>query len=1654
MDDNLVVSPSLTAGRRVGAYELLACVGAGASSEVWTAHRPGQERVALKILTSTTPQGVAGMLAELSILSRVQHPNVVKILDFGRIDDGPQAGRVYLVSDELPGSSPGSVFCVPATAGDDDPSRLRFWLQLARELLDALTYLHARCIRHGDLSPDNIRFGADGRAVLVDFGLAQISGPGAVSQPDPRFGVSGTLGFVAPEALFDGPSFSSELFSLGACLYAAWTGQAPFGTGFDSISRIERQDLSPLKPDLPNPFRDWLLRLLALSPQGRPASAAEAYREFLILRAGPAASAELDLLPPAPTGDPVAGLFVGRKAEVARLVDELARLQGGQATRLTLAIVGPPGSGRRTLIHRALSLARTAAIVTRVPAFTLLHQREPIGSAAAAANLVDSWEAQADDNPLCVLVDPGPDAALLVRLVAQVPLSGRLLVLWSASLQDDVGADAIVLPPLGRHEIERLAAAALSQADAPSRAVDTILRLSGGHAAIVAVLVRQLVETARAGDPTSFTPAIQSSELGTVLAAACLALPPDLGLVLASLVLLSADNRSVPLDDVARFASQDAHDVRRSLLILQSKGWAIPCDPGTWTTASSVHREAALAALLRSPLYADLIAKAFDQIPPSDGRHALLLLADLRPVSPGLWASAARLSFTEGRCAVAIDCWMRGFQADERSVPENDRLDLVEGLTTFGRLEEARLVMRAESADPKRPDDAALERRAWILGRLGQLPIARDELEQALSKRGAPAKDRPLVRARLSRVLVSLGDFQTALTYARPLLGEGGRAAVLARESAILACAYSGRIDEAETFLAAGVGAGSPGKDAALRGLLAQLKGEITVAAEAFSVAVSAFERAGERPATATARFNLGCALADAGRYADAVRTLERAITELGRVGTPQEQFVATFDLGLLMLRLGDLAAARRMLDRLSLIAPGSSGSSAGHILCLQADLAHREGQSSAALTLYQQAEAAFGAAGADMLRGLTCLSRAEILASQGRHLDASVLVTETITPPVPSGDGWTDAVDLTRARLLLSEDAASQDPAQVVTQAKALTALSSRSLSRGALPLGWRAATLAAGLWDRAHDPQAATSTDVATKLLSRIKDQSDPRHFEGFSRDPDARYLPQPVGQTTEGVAQLAVRAERAESRLRRLVRINKRLNSELRLPRVLETIIDTVIELCDAERGFLLLKDEQGDLTVKIARNIDAQSLDRPEFELSRSIARQVAAGGVPIVTVDANIDDRFRAALSVSDLHLRSVLAAPLAVKGRVVGVIYVDHRLRRGAFSDDDVALVLDFAEQGALAIENARILSELRRRERQIEALNSRLQTELAARTSELSDLREEAKLGRASASVRYDYQRIIGKTPRMVELFQLLDRVTDTALPVVLQGESGTGKELVARAIHVNGPRRDRPFVSENCAAIPESLLESTLFGYTRGAFTGAERDTRGLFSIADGGTLFLDEVGEMSLGMQAKILRVLQEGELRRVGSERGEKVDVRIITATNRDLQQLVSQKKFRQDLYYRLAVVRVELPPLRERKEDIPLLVEHFSRRQAEIAKKPVPMVDPAAMAKLMAHRWVGNVRELENEITRATAFAGDRITVADLSPELAASFDDALETVAGQDLRIKPRVQRLERALVREALGQHEGNQTRAAEALGLSRFGLQKKLQRYKMVSG
>ncbi len=434
-----------------------------------------------------------------------------------------------------------------------------------------------------------------------------------------------------------------------------------------------------------------------------------------------------------------------------------------------------------------------------------------------------------------------------------------------------------------------------------------------------------------------------------------------------------------------------------------------------------------------------------------------------------------------------------------------------------------------------------------------------------------------------------------------------------------------------------------------------------------------------------------------------------------------------------------------------------------------------------------------------------------------------------------------------------------------------------------------------------------------------------------------------------------------------------INRRTDLEGLLP----LVVDTIVDITQAERGILLLKDDGGNLVPRVSRDREKRDVEAKNF--SRTVVERV-------IEADQALREAFGAhggggdsgpvhSQSISNFAIRAVMCVPLTItepKGgtRTFGAIYVDTQRGGEQFDESALAFFSTLSRQVSVAIENARLYDR-------VAQLNRQLQQKLDTTERELADVRVELEDRTKNLELRYNYENIIGQSARMQEIFRLLDRITDTTVPVFIHGESGTGKELVAKAIHYNGPRKKFRMISENCAATSETLLESELFGHVKGAFTGAQADRKGLFELASKGTLFLDEVGDMSLGMQKKLLRVLQEGEIRRVGGKDTLKVDVRIISASNKDLKALVESGQFREDLYYRLNVVKVDLPPLRERKEDLPLLIDFFL--QEEVTGPP-KRFENEALQMLVRYNWPGNIRELKNVVERAKIISdGDTIT---------------------------------------------------------------------------
>ncbi|MFH0983854.1 MAG: sigma-54-dependent Fis family transcriptional regulator [Planctomycetota bacterium] len=482
-----------------------------------------------------------------------------------------------------------------------------------------------------------------------------------------------------------------------------------------------------------------------------------------------------------------------------------------------------------------------------------------------------------------------------------------------------------------------------------------------------------------------------------------------------------------------------------------------------------------------------------------------------------------------------------------------------------------------------------------------------------------------------------------------------------------------------------------------------------------------------------------------------------------------------------------------------------------------------------------------------------------------------------------------------------------------------------------------------------------------------------------------------------------------------LRALTEASAAINTSLDLPQVLNTIARSAASVTEAEASSVLLLDKRRNKLVFVAAyGKHAAHLVGQEFDAGLGIAGQVVAGGHPILVPNAaESDEHYKGIDQKSGFHTQELIAAPMVVQNEVVGVVEVLNPTGGRRFKPDDVELLQVFGNLAAIGARNAQSHQKLKRENQ-------------GWRTTAAGD------------------RTIVGESAALREVLRLCDKVATSTATVLLLGETGTGKEMLARYLHDASLRREAPLIAINCAALTETLLESELFGHEKGAFTGAVSQKIGRFEMADGGTLFLDEIGDISPSTQVKLLRVLQEHEFVRVGGTRTVACDVRIIAATNRDLTAAIAAGRFREDLYYRLNVFPIRLPPLRERREDIPALAEHCTARISRQLGRSVVRISNAAMAILAGHRWSGNIRELQNVIERAVLLCdGESIEPAHLPQDIAGPASAMLPAQGDGSLWD------YERAMIVKALADHHWNQSQAARALGISRDNLRYRVKKY-----
>ncbi|HEY1813053.1 MAG TPA: sigma 54-interacting transcriptional regulator [Kofleriaceae bacterium] len=1587
------------------------------------------EARALKVATSATD---TLLLDELAVLARLHHPSLPRVFEVGRTSEpiaGVPAGAPFFVAEWIAG---GRCDAKPW----DDPRAL--WSLIA-DVAGALAVIHAAGLVHGDVAPQNILLSGE-RAILVDLGLATASG------------ARGTPAYMAPEAFAGRVDPRSDLYSLGATVARLVLGRPPFEatTLGELVHAIATQPQPQLH--LPAPLADLVARLYARDPSARPASALAVLDELdqlapviapgLPRRARPTVGAP-----------PAAASWPGARP----LADAI--VHGLRGNRVQL-VIGEPASGARELVDAALlawQLGRTSrkerspaiaagsldAIAARVGAgdgrgwldrcaravrgeapdarLCVLELADDPRAADAIAALV-----RAGGGPVVVLVDRAPFETATVDRHSALPFG-------SAARSGEAG-------PIDRHEVGPLDHAGLAALatemlgrESPAAWIAGLAAASSGFALAAIELVRSI---AGEPDPLAVDWAARSTAGAAELRARALAnVSPGARRIAIAIAAWGGRARG---DRALATARAGDHAVGLAELVeleraglVRRRGDELQLDRATidaiTSTAAGDVAACALAAL----------ADAGDI--DLDARAALLCHA---PLDAGLAQDA---------CAIAEQLLARG-RADRANelaqraawlVPARARLIEARAAAASGNYHDALELARAAEAAGADAIEARLVA-ARAAQRAGDLDAAEAELAQLYAR--APSHDE--VAGAYARLLVTRSRYADARRVATAstsspasLAGLGG----LRAEAAGLAAFYLGELDDADRAFAmlevSAAAAGDPsaaGRAMSLRGMVAQQRGQLGLASDRYREAARQLHDAGEIHAAAVAELNLGTVLVERGRASEALPLLAAASRVFAELAATTEQIAADLNRGNALVAVGQPADARAAAE--AALANANAGG-APHLRAF-------------ALLVLADAQRRLGDAGAEASdRGALAIAlerddaHAQLSAyvglAEGGHAPPAGVDVDGLCASDDDRDRWIVA----RGRLALCAGDPRAGGASSTTWAahvEACRGVGARAGDGDRLERAFRAYAVASQLADRAGDDVTAKrEADRARTAHAAMLAAAAPAFRATLERDPDLAAL------VPADAAASAPDRTTGEPQLRRLLALSRRLNSEPDVTRILDEVIDTAIEVTAAERGFLLLRQPDGELAPVVSRNFAAADLHGSERSVSRSIAERAAQTGEPVMTVDAGIDERFAIAASVAALRLRSVLAVPLRQRGAITGCIYVDHRLRGGAFDDAAATVLGELADIAAIAIENARLTDHLRHAAREVDELNARLAADLAERDAELvrvkADLPDRARL-------RHAYEQIIGRSPAMVRMLDLVDRAAATALPVVIVGESGTGKELVARALHENGPRRAGAFVAINCSAVPEPLLESELFGHVRGAFTGADRDRRGLFEVADGGTLLLDEIADTSAAMQAKLLRVLQDGSIRRVGDTRTRTVDVRVIAASQRSLAELVTRGSFREDLRFRIEVISITVPPLRERDGDVPLLVEALLARIA--AGRTPPRLTRAALRALGQHRWPGNVRELENALARGLAMCGDAVTsaidIGDL-PEVvaaAAARPEPAKPIAGDELKLKPALAATEQAYIAAAMERAKNNQTVAARLLGLSRFGLQKKLRR------
>jgi Nif-specific regulatory protein len=1580
--------------------------------------RPGS-RVALKELVDAGAEDAASLHREFATLATLRHPSLIEVLEL-HVD--PDSGRSQFTMEHVDGEG------IVATVAREGPAAL---IPLAAETLRALAFLHEFGLVHRDLKPGNILVRrapkAGHRVVLLDFGLA-VARRAEMDADAPA--VAGTLTYMAPE-LFEGaaPTKRSDLYALGALIHEAVFGKPPFVLKGGDIASFmaavrEGRRVRPRLPDgFPAGLDRWMNLLLSPEPADRSSGAIDA-----LARLNELCRVREPLETPHDRAARLgSGVPVGRDQELAALHAEITPSDAARVVWLC----GDAGSGKtRILRHLASEGAARGwrvhappgvlpggpdAFVERVradakvaPTLVLLDEVERAGS--AVATFLDRIAREPREAP--------------VRVVAAVR-AGELVDPRLRKLLADTGVvpslASIILAPMREPGLKAMIdRASAGQSSAQAR-VKWLLDASEGNAGAAEALLVEGVWERKARIPAA-------TVLEQSIKRRLDALSAEARAWLEALTVLGDD---VPEPLVGELAGLEEHAPAAAAETI-SAGLAQRSPSGVSPAARRV------AEAVRASANPERLRQLHAMAATHYAAHDRDVFGATAWRLARLWLGAGE---TERALAAALDAASAAEIAKTWSeAAERYRF----ALALLPRRDARRAELWMRRGDALR------------LASLHQ-PAARAYAWAARHERDEVA--RRLAKARSARALMSFGQFALAELIARRVLDgdSGGRfPASLALAHVVVTHVALQRYEFQDAYASAR--------------RAAELSGDVApdIRAESLLVLAGAGWRVGDtladqhcREAEAISRqFDLPDILMlllatravteeRRGQWKDVhdtLRELTALATEHQRAEVLYRSTHRTARLHAIAGRYDRAAAIAHAAEELARYSANSVGAANGAIL--RAESLHDVGRSGEAIAILERQIERPMQGTLDVTLRLMRMALARVIAESGlpSQYQPQQLLSGTLEAFRRKGSLM--HLDAIVHELFWRLTKGCPDPLlPVVEEGEQLLADSHQDFPvRSHALLAWLVASghIGEGQSQRAigvlEGVQAAQGTPVGPDVFGRIQFALADAH-RALGRQENAHAAAQ------KGVELIQLAAERIEDvdwrrdfleqpairkllasvpkpsqarQLDALYEMIRALNSEDDPEALLESILQMAMKAVDAERGMILLSGPTGsDFSVRLARNLEKETEADVEA-VSRRIIAQVEKGE-SVLALDAGQDERFKAFKSVSLFRIRSLMCVPLRSRGRIVGTVYLDSRRQGKPFTREDLRFVEAFADHAALALENARRRADL-------EAENRRLKAAVGERSS---------------------YGKILGRSPAIQKVFDLLERVAGSDATILIQGESGTGKELVARALHFNGPRKDKGFVSENCAALPETLLESELFGHVRGAFTGADRDRAGLFEQAHTGTLFLDEIGDMSPAMQARLLRVLQEGELRRVGGDHPIKVDVRLISATNKDLPTEVAAGRFREDLYYRLAVVPVHLPPLRERVGDVPFLATHLLEQIAAARGRNAPRIDGDILDAMERYSWPGNVRQLENLLRRIALLAGDNT----ITRPVIESDADLARMLLGKQSGTGPLLSmvKTEEEQIRRALEAAGGNRDRAARLLGISRATIYRKMREYSL---